>query len=62
MKNKISNELAIAVLEKKVEKLEKTIKEFMDNWGPDVQKKRDERDRRWDEMIKVLQIQERNKK
>ena len=62
MNNKISNELAIAVLEKKVEKLEKTIKEFMDNWGPDVQKKRDERDRRWDEMIKVLQIQERNKK
>ena len=42
MKNKISNELAIAVLEKKVENLEKTIKEFMDNWGPDVQKKRDE--------------------
>ena len=62
MKNKISNELAIAVLEKKVEKLEKTIKEFMKNWGPDVQKKRDERDNRWDEMIKVLQIQERNKK
>ena len=62
MKNKISNELAIAVLEKKVENLEKTIKEFMDNWGPDVQKKRDERDRRLDEMIKVLQIQERNKK
>ena len=62
MKNKISNELAIAVLEKKVENLEKTITEFMDNWGPDVQKKRDERDRRWDEMIKVLQIQERNKK
>ena len=62
MKNKISNELAIAVLEKKVQNLEKTVKEFMDNWGPDVQKKRDERDRRWDEMIKVLQIQERNKK
>ena len=62
MKNKISNELAIAVIEKKVENLEKTITEFMDNWGPDVQKKRDERDRRWDEMIKVLQIQERNKK
>ena len=39
---KISNELAIAVLEKKVERLEKTIREFMDNWGPDVQKKRDE--------------------
>ena len=58
MKNKISNELAIAVLEKKVENLEKTITEFMDNWGPDVQKKRDERDARWDEMVRVLQIQE----
>ena len=62
MKNKISNELAIAVLEKKVEKLENTLNEFMSKWGPDVQRKRDERDKRWDEMIKVLQIQERNKK
>ena len=62
MKNKISNELAIAVLEKKVEKLEKTIKEFMKNWGPDVQKKRDERDNRWDEMVRVLTVQQRNKK
>ena len=61
MKNKISNELAIAVLEKKVENLEKTITEFMDNWGPDVQKKRDERDRRWDEMVRVLTVQERKK-
>ena len=62
MNNKISNELAIAVLEKKVEKLENTLNEFMSKWGPDVQRKRDERDKRWDEMIKVLQIQERNKK
>ena len=62
MNNKISNELAIAVLEKKVEKLEKTIKEFMKNWGPDVQKKRDERDNRWDEMVRVLTVQQRNKK
>ena len=62
MKNKISNELAIAVLEKKVEKLEKTIKEFMKNWGPDVQKKRDERDNRWDEMVRVLTVQERKSK
>ena len=59
---KISNELAIAVLEKKVEKLEKTIKEFMKNWGPDVQKKRDERDNRWDEMVRVLTVQERKSK
>ena len=62
MNNKISNELAIAVLEKKVEKLEKTIKEFMKNWGPDVQKKRDERDNRWDEMVRVLTVQERKSK
>ena len=52
----------IEQLRKRVEELENTLKKFLDNWGPDVQKKRDERDRRWDEMIKVLQIQERNKK
>ena len=57
---KISNELAIAVLEKKVERLEKTIKEFMDNWGPDVQKRRDERDEVWDEMVRVVSIQNKN--
>ena len=61
MKNEITNELKIAVLEKKVARLEKTLKEFMDNWGPDVQKKRDERDERWDEMIRVLTVQERKK-
>jgi hypothetical protein len=33
----------------------------MNNWGPDVQRKRDERDARWDEMIRVLQIQESKK-
>ena len=58
---KISNELAIAVLEKKVERLEKTIREFMDNSGPDVQKKRDERDQVWDEMVRVVSIQNKHK-
>ena len=58
---KISNELAIAVLEKKVDRLEKTIKEFMDKWGPDVQKKRAERDEVWDEMVRVISIQKKNK-
>ena len=62
MKNEISNELKIAVLEKKVAKLEKTLKEFMDNWGPEVQKRRDERDAKWDEMVSVLTIQNRDKK
>ena len=58
---KISNELAIAVLEKKVERLEKTIKDFMDKWGPDVQKRRDERDEVWDEKVRVVSIQNKNK-
>ena len=61
MNNKISNELKIAVLEKKVSDLEKKFKKFMESWGPEVQKKRDERDARWDEMVRVLQIQESKK-
>ena len=48
MKNEITNELKIAVLEKKVEKLEKTIKKFMEKWGPDVQERRAKRDKVWD--------------
>ena len=49
-------------LEERIEKLERALREFMDNWGPEVQRKRDERDEKWDEMIKVLQIQSRNAK
>ena len=84
MSGKISNELKIAVLEKKVSTLEKTshepqdyrekceemekrikhleetLNDFMDNWGPEVQKRRDERDAKWDEMVSVLTIQKRN--
>tara|TARA_Y100001938_G_scaffold142534_1_gene213964 strand:- start:672 stop:863 length:192 start_codon:yes stop_codon:yes gene_type:complete len=47
-------------LDKRIERLEKTLTAFMDNWGPDVQKKRAERDERWDEMVRVLTIQKRN--
>ena len=47
-------------LDKRIEKLEKTIQEFLDNWGPDVQRKRDERDERWDEMVRVLTIQKKH--
>ena len=61
MSKKISNELKIAILEKKVATLEKTLKEFMDKWGPDVQKRRDERDAVWDEMVRVVSIQNKNK-
>ena len=52
-------------LANRVRKLEKKVKafeDFMNNWGPDVQKKRDERDARWDEMIRVLTVQERRSK
>ena len=47
-------------LEKKVSRLEKKVMDFMNEWGPDVQRKRAERDERWDEMIRVLTIQERD--
>ena len=47
-------------LDRRISKLEKKVKDFMDNWGPDVQRKRAERDERWDEMVRVLTIQERN--
>ena len=50
----------ITELSERVDKLEKILKEFMAKWGPDVQRKRDERDERWDEMIRVLTIQERD--
>ena len=50
----------ITELSERVDKLEKILKEFMDKWGRDVQRKRDERDERWDEMIRVLTIQERD--
>ena len=61
MSGKISNELKIAVLEKKIERLEKTIKDFMDKWGPDVQERRAKRDEVWDEMVRVISIQNKGK-
>ena len=51
-------------LSNKVRKLEKKVKafeEFMKKWGPDVQKRRDERDRVWDEMVRVVSIQNKHK-
>jgi len=51
-------------LANKVRKLEremKVIKDFMNNWGPDVQKRRDERDAVWDEMVRVVSIQNKGK-
>ena len=48
-------------LSKRIEKLEETIKEFMSKWGPEVQEKRDKRDEIWDEMVRVVSIQKKNK-
>ena len=61
MSNKKGTYYEIDQLAKRVEALEKTIKEFMDNWGPDVQKRRDERDEVWDEMVRVVSIQNKNR-
>ena len=46
-------------LEKKVKKLETIVEDYMERWGPGVQERRDERDRRWDEMVRVLTVQQR---
>ena len=51
----------IEQLEKRVEKLEQIVKEFMSKWGPETQKRRDERDAIWDEMVRVVSIQNKNK-
>ena len=41
-------------LDERVKRLEETIKNFMDKWGPDVQEKRAKRDKVWDEMVRVV--------
>ena len=62
MKQRKGTYYEIDELSKRLDKLEKTIEKFMSNWGPEIQKKRDERDSKWDEMIRVLTVQERNKR
>ena len=61
MSGKRGTYFEIEQLERRVEKLEMVLEKFMEQWGPDVQKRRDERDRRWDEMVRVLTVQERKK-
>ena len=62
MSGKRGTYFEIEQLERRVEKLEMVLEKFMEQWGPDVQKRRDERDRRWDEMVRVLTVQERKAK
>ena len=59
MGEKMSKEKLIE-LAKRINRLEKILKEFMDNWGPEVQRRRDERDEVWDEMVRVVSIQKRD--
>ena len=60
MSNKRGTYYEIDQLTKRVEELERTIREFMENWGPEVQRRRDERDEVWDEMVRVVSIQKRD--
>tara|TARA_A100001011_G_scaffold392933_1_gene481607 strand:- start:111 stop:311 length:201 start_codon:yes stop_codon:yes gene_type:complete len=48
-------------LEKRIISLEGTVNTFMEKYGPDVQNKRAERDAVWDEMVRVVSIQNKNK-
>ena len=48
-------------LENELNMMRYRIDKFMKKWGPDVQKRRDERDAVWDEMVRVVSIQKKNK-
>tara|TARA_Y100000589_G_C27017895_1_gene573673 strand:+ start:170 stop:364 length:195 start_codon:yes stop_codon:yes gene_type:complete len=52
----------IESLKKRIDRLEKTVDDFMKKWGHGVQEKRKQRDEIWDEMIRVLTIQNRKTK
>ena len=45
---------------KKLERFAKDVTKYMEAWGPEVQKRRDERDAIWDEMVRVVSIQKRS--
>ena len=51
----------IEMLKKRIAKLEEVVDDFMDKWGPGVQEKRKRRDEVWDEMVRVLTIQNKTK-
>ena len=51
----------IEQLDKRIFKLEKVLEDFMSKWGPDVQEARSKRDEVWDEMVRVVSIQNKNK-
>ena len=58
--NTMKQEDRLKKLDERISSLEQTIKTFMDKWGPDVQRQRDERDEKWDEMVRILSIQKKH--
>ena len=51
------NTKEIEELKKRIAKLEEVVEDFMGKWGPGVQEKRKRRDEVWDEMVRVLTVQ-----
>ena len=48
-------------VDKRIDKLEAIITNFMNNWGPEVQEARSRRDEVWDEMVRVVSIQNKHR-
>ena len=44
-------------MEKRIDKLEHVLETFMKKYGPEVQEQRAKRDEVWDEMVRVVSIQ-----
>ena len=61
MSSKKGTYYEIERLEQRIVDLENTIKEFMSKWGPEVQERRDRRDEVWDEMVRVVSIQNKHR-
>ena len=54
------NSRDIRKLSERIDRLEKKVEDFMSKWGPEVQRRRDERDEVWDEMVRVVSIQRKH--
>ena len=48
-------------MEERIDRLEAVIDNFMNNWGPEVQEARSRRDEVWDEMVRVVSIQNKHR-
>ena len=48
-------------MEERIDKLEAIVTNFMNNWGPEIQEARSRRDEVWDEMVRVVSIQNKHR-